>query len=399
MFGRALAGRRRLVGDDLIGAWPSSDQCLVCPTSQAPCPLISARGWFHHGSSRRVGGRGRPARRHDPRRGADRGGKKIGDAEFPTTVQGYGQAVAFLTRHGSVDRVGVEGAAGYGAGISRALRAAGLFVVEVDRPTRAARRRAGKSDRLDAYHAARSVLAERTSPVKDPAVDGLRALQLARRSAVKARTAAGNQLSAILVMAPDPVRARFRGLSTPRLVTELLRCRGFYADPTTADVLTALKTSAARHRDLGRQVQTLTARIDELTSAANPALRAAVGVGPEVAAQLLVTAGSNPDRLTGEASFAALCGAAPVPASSGKTRRHRLSRGDANQLGATITSGRGLDTNRSNTSRGPTPGTLSSAVEDDQGVAVHDRAVVAGPSSAASSWVVRPSRAGSSSES
>ena len=254
-------------------------------------------------------------------------GKKVGDAEFATTAHGYQQAVAFLTSRGQVDRVGVEGAAGYGAGISRALRVAGFTVVEVDRPSRAARRRAGKSDRLDADHAARSVLAERTSPVKDPVVDGLRALQLARRSAVKARTAAANQLSAILVMAPDPVRARFRELSSARLVTELLHCRACYADPAAADVLTALKALAARHRDLGRQVQTLTARIDELVSAANPALRAAVGVGPEVAAQLLVTAGSNPDRLTTEASFAALCGAAPVPASSGKTHRHRLSRG------------------------------------------------------------------------
>ncbi|MFL6065509.1 MAG: IS110 family transposase [Friedmanniella sp.] len=254
-------------------------------------------------------------------------GKAVGDAEFATTAQGYEQAVAFLTSRGQVDRVGVEGAAGYGAGISRALRAAGIAVVEVDRPSRAARRRAGKSDRLDAYHAARSVLAERTSPVKDPAIDGLRALQLARRSAVKARTAAANQLSAILVMAPDPVRARFHELSTPRLVAALLRCRGSYPDPTSADVLTALKMLAARHRDLGRHIQTLTARIDQLASAANPALRAAIGVGPEVAAQLLVTAGSNPDRLTGEASFAALCGVAPVPASSGKTRRHRLSRG------------------------------------------------------------------------
>ena len=104
----------------------------------------------------------------------------------------------------------MEGAAGYGAGITRALAAAGLAVVEVERPTRSARRRAGKSDPLDAYHAARSVLADRTSPVKDPAIDGLRALHLARNSAVKARTAASNQMKAILIMAPEPVRARFR---------------------------------------------------------------------------------------------------------------------------------------------------------------------------------------------
>ncbi len=137
-------------------------------------------------------------------------GKVVGDAEFPTTAAGYARAIEFLTAQGVVERVGVEGAACYGAGITRALHAAGIAVVEVERPTRSARRRAGKSDRLDAYHAARAVLAERSSPVKDPALEGLRALNLARRSAVKARTAASNQMKAILVMAPDPVRARFR---------------------------------------------------------------------------------------------------------------------------------------------------------------------------------------------
>ena len=140
-------------------------------------------------------------------------GKVIGDAEFPTTMRGYRGAVGFLTGCGAVLRIGVEGAAGYGAGITRALIATGIAVVEVERPTRSARRRAGKSDRLDAYHAARAVLAERSSPVKDPAVDGLRALQAARRSAVKARTAAGNQINSLLVMAPDPIRAKFRGLT------------------------------------------------------------------------------------------------------------------------------------------------------------------------------------------
>lgn len=127
--------------------------------------------------------------------------------------------------------------------------------MEVERPTRSARRRAGKSDRLDAYHAARAVLAERSSPVKDPAIGGLRPLQLARRSAVKARTAAGNQMKAILVMAPEPVRARFRRLDTEKLVAAVLRCRGFYADRIVADTIVALKVLAERHHDLGRQIQ------------------------------------------------------------------------------------------------------------------------------------------------
>jgi transposase len=254
-------------------------------------------------------------------------GKVIGDAEFPTTTAGYRRAIRFLTRHGEVIRVGVEGAGSYGAGISRALRQAAIGVVEVERPTRSARRRAGKSDRLDAYHAARAVLAERTSPVKDSALDGLRALQAAYRSAVKARTAAINQITSVLVAAPEPVRAKFRGLTGDRLLVVLLRCRGFYADPIVADTMVALRILAERHRGLTRQIETLTSRMDPVVTAHNPALRAAFGVGPVVAAQLVITAGNNPDRLASETSFAALCGVAPVPASSGKTRRYRLSRG------------------------------------------------------------------------
>lgn len=253
-------------------------------------------------------------------------GKPVMDSEFATTPEGYRQALTFLVAAGEVERVGVEGAAGYGAGITRALGSAGLKVVEVARPTRADRRRAGKSDQLDAYHAARSVLAGRLSPVKDPTIEGLRALHLARRSAVKARTATMNQIVSLLVMAPAALREKFRRLKGQRLVTTLIRTRN-PLDPTAADTLMALKVLADRHRHLTGQIDQLTTRIDPLVSAAHPALRAAHGVGPDTAAQLLITAGNNPDRLTNEAAFAALCGVAPVPASSGKTSRHRLSRG------------------------------------------------------------------------
>lgn len=261
----------------------------------------------------------------------------MGDAEFRTDPDGYQAAVAFLTSSGEIERVGVEGAAGYGAGITRALVAAGLDVVEVERPTRSDRRRAGKTDQMDAYHAARSVLSGRTSPIKGTEVDALRALNLARRSAVKARTAAVNQLKAVLVMAPDDVRSRYRGLNTDRLVDALRRVRpDLVSDATSTAVLTALKSLARRHRDLTEEIAALTAHLDTLVTAARPALREAYGVGPDVAAQLLITAGNNPERLSSEASFAALCGAAPVPASSGKTHRHRLSRGGDRQANAAL---------------------------------------------------------------
>jgi transposase len=258
-------------------------------------------------------------------------GKVVGDGEFPADAAGYARAVGFLTAEGIVDRVGVEGAASYGAGITRALAAAGIAVVEVERPTRSARRRAGKSDRLDAYHAARAVLAERSCPVKDPAIDGLRALHLARRSAVKARTAAGNQMKAIVVMAHEPVRARFRGLDTEALVAAVLRCRGVSADPIVADTLAAVKILAERHRDLGRQIDTLTARIDPIVTAANPALRAAVGVGPQVAAQLLTPLASTPTGCTVRPPSPHCAGSPRCRPPAGKPRRYRLSRGGDRQ--------------------------------------------------------------------
>jgi len=198
----------------------------------------------------------------------------------------------------------------------------------VNRPDRAARRRRGKSDPLDAELAARAVLSgNATSAPKDPAIEAIRALFNARRSAVKARTAAINQITSLLVTAPDPLRAKYRPLKGDPLVKALASCRPSGDGPIAAAVLTALKTLAKRHLFLTAQADELEEQVDVLVAAANPALRAAYGVGPDTAAQLLITAGGNKERLGSEASFAALCGAAPVQASSGKTSKHRLSRG------------------------------------------------------------------------
>jgi hypothetical protein len=112
------------------------------------------------------------------------------------------------------------------------------------------------------------------------------------------------------------------------LVKALARCRPTaHTDPTTIAVLTALKTLAHRAQFLHHQEHELTDLIDAFVQQINPGLRAAHGIGPDTAAALLITAGMNPHRLRNEAAFAALCGVAPVPASSGKTARHRLSRG------------------------------------------------------------------------
>lgn len=256
-------------------------------------------------------------------------GRLIGDREFPTTRAGYSAAIKFLTSLGQVERIGVEGTASYGAGLTRAATAAGIEVVEVTRAVKSTRRLKGKSDPLDAYSAARTALAgDGLAIPKDDATAGLRALHIARRSAVKHRTAVINQIKAMLVSAPDSVREKYCGLTTLRLIEAIARCRpDSRSEPWAASVLTAAKMLAQRVQFLETQAAALEVQIDALVTQANPGLRAAYGVGADTAAQLLITAGTNPHRLHSEAAFAALCGTAPVPASSGKTNRHRLSRG------------------------------------------------------------------------
>jgi transposase len=256
-------------------------------------------------------------------------GKPLADTEFPTSQTGYDDAVRWAQSFGTIVIAGVEGTSSYGAGLTWVLQAAGIEVAEVSRPDRAARRRQGKSDPLDAYTAARAALAGHGISVpKDAHTGAVRALLSARRSAVKAHTAATNQIHALLVTGPTELRERYRRHSTTALIKALARCRpAAHADPTAVAVLTAAKALAQRTEFLERQKHDLTAQLDILVSQINPALRAAYGVGADTAAQLLVTAGTNTHRLRNEGSFAALCGAAPVPASSGKITRHRLSRG------------------------------------------------------------------------
>ncbi|MFD5231415.1 IS110 family transposase [Streptomyces qaidamensis] len=256
---------------------------------------------------------------------SDNGGH-LADAEFTTTAAGYAAALAFLGAHGRVIAIGVEGTSSYGAGFTRAARSAGGHVVEVNRPDRAERRRIGKSDPIDAYAAARAALSGRASSApKDETVTGIRALHNAARSAVKARTAALNQIGHILIGAPEAIRAKYGPLKGTARTDALARLRPS-GDPVHTAVLTALKSLARRVKELTAEHTALTKALDTDVTA-HPGLRAAYGVGPDTAAQLLITAGGNPERMRTEASFAALCGVAPVPASSGRTNRHRLSRG------------------------------------------------------------------------
>lgn len=256
-------------------------------------------------------------------------GKPLGDAQFPTRPAGYYVAVKWAQSFGNVHIAGVEGTSSYGAGLTRAFQGAGIEVTEVIRPDRAARRRQGKSDPLDAYAAARSALAGHGLAVpKDEHTHALRALLIARRGAVKARTAATNQIKALLITAPAELRERYRRHTATTLIRTLARCRpAIQTDPTWMAVLTGCRAMAQRVEFLNRQISELTAELDTLVTSINPGLRATYGVGPDTAAQLIITSGTNPHRLRHEAAFAMLCGVAPIPASSGKTTRHRLSRG------------------------------------------------------------------------
>ena len=153
-------------------------------------------------------------------------------------------------------------------------------------------------------------------------------LSLARRSAVKARTVAANQINAVAVTAPEHLRDRLRGLKTPEMVKVCARWRLDAAgDPAARAAKRALRALASRHRALTAEIKGLDAELLALCERANPALLGTCGVGAEVASALLVAAGDNPQRMRSEASFAALCGASPIEASSGPRVRHRLNRG------------------------------------------------------------------------
>lgn len=262
-------------------------------------------------------------------------GTRVADAEFEATAAGYALLLAWLLSFGRLSAVGIEGTGAYGAGLARHLIGQGVRVVEVNRPDRRLRRIKGKSDPLDAYAAAEAVLSERaigTPKLGIGIVESIRALHTTRAGAVKVRTAAMNELRALLVTAPADLRDKLRGLAPAALVAACARLRptGEVADPQVA-VRAALRSLARRHQTLTAEIADLDEALHPLVEQACPALIAIKGVGYETAAQLLVTAGDNPDRIGSEAAFAALCGVAPIPASSGKTRRHRLSRGGDRQ--------------------------------------------------------------------
>ncbi len=266
-------------------------------------------------------------------------GRLLGSTAIPTTVEGYAELLAWAEGFGQVGCFGIEGTGSWGAGLTRWLAANGQVVVEVPRPDRARRRRKGKSDTLDAEAAARAALVGLDVGIpkrQDGPVEMIRALRVARRSAMKARIQAGNQLLGLLTRAPEELRARLWKLRGRSLVEAALRLEPAAGVPVSVTSATevALWELAGRWHGLDGEIARLDELLDALVRKIAPDLLALPGVGTETAAALLEAAGDNPNRLTSEAAFAHLCGAAPLPASSGKTTRHRFNPGghrDANE--------------------------------------------------------------------
>ncbi len=268
-------------------------------------------------------------------------GRLLGHQEFPARSEGYAALHAWLCSLGQVTGVGVESTGNFGAGLTRFLTGAGEIVVEVNKPNRQARHMEGKSDRLDAEQIARSVLADvgtATPKSKSGPVEVIRTLRVARASAVRARTQAFNNLFHTMISAPSEVRDQLVDLTKRTFVNACLAL-----EPETEDLLDlidepdrlvlasvkmTLRDLARRWKALDAEAKALGAQIAALVEHTAPELVDLFGVSSELAAQFLMTAGDNAERIRNEAAFAKLCGVSPKPASSGRTNgRHRLNRG------------------------------------------------------------------------
>jgi transposase len=264
-----------------------------------------------------------------------RTGGVLARATVAADPDGYAELVALAEAHSGLRAWAMEGTGGYGAGLARHLADRDEMVVELDRPKRPTRRAGAKSDPIDAERAARDALA-RTRLAQPKTGAERAALQMrltARRAAVEAATAAQRQLLAMVITAPEVVRARFRGQTTRAMITTAAGLRPG-ASGGDSDVITALTVL----RDLARRIRFLEAEalgheqaIRLIVRSWRPDLLELTGVGPIVAATVL-TAWSHPGRCRDDAAFAMLAGVAPIPASSGKTVRHRLNRSGDRQL-------------------------------------------------------------------
>ena len=272
---------------------------------------------------------------------------EVADREFATTQAGYRELLAWLDSYGALARVGVESTGAYGAGLTRFLQANGVEVLEVRQPEKATRVSQGKSDAIDAYSAARQAAAGVSrggrpmglAKVTTGPVESIRMIKVARDGAVRDRTRGYSQLRDLVTTAPAEIHDELIGLTGPQRVK---RAAGYRPDPTrlhepTTAIKKALRAVARRIQRLDEEIAEADRDLAALTHRVVPTLLDLPQIGPQTAAQLLVTAGQNVDRLSTEASFAKLVGVAPLPASSGKSgTRHRLNRGGDRQANSVL---------------------------------------------------------------
>ncbi len=258
----------------------------------------------------------------------DRLGAARGTIAVPADGKGYLSLWSWAQELGE-PAFAIEGSGSYGAGLARFLVSAGAAVYECERPRRVDRRR-GKSDLIDATLAAGRLLQEAPLPrLRGGGVrEDLRLLLLERRGAVRAHTAALNQLQAVVVTAPAELRLKLAGLNGHKLARQAV---GLRERPEETIVRGVLRRLARRVRSLQEELVELDRELEAIVSKLVPELLSESGVGPVCAAQLVVSSG-DPTRMASEASFAALAGTSPVQASSGLTQRHRLNRGGDRQL-------------------------------------------------------------------
>ena len=254
-------------------------------------------------------------------------GGRVDARSFAADRSGYEQLIDWAISLGREVTFGVEGTGSYGAGLASAIRRRGIGVLEVLRTDRRDRRLRGKSDTLDAENAARAVLNGQASAVPkdaDGAVEMMRLVKVAKDVAVKARTSAMISLKAVLVNAPGELREQLQPLTKMALIRRCAALRPGPITDTSAAAKHTLRAIAKRWLALDVEIKTHEKILSQLTTELVPDLVAAFGIGADIAAEMLIVAGDNLERVRSEPAFAKLCGVAPIPASSGMTNRHRL---------------------------------------------------------------------------
>lgn len=259
-------------------------------------------------------------------------GRVLGSQGFPTTTAGYGMLLDFVAGFGVIDRIGVELTGSYGAALTRHLIGAGVSVVEVNTTDKATRARRGKDDAIDAVAAGQKVLSGMAIGVPKDTTgtsEAIRILTVVRDQAVKQRTQTWNLLKALIVTAPDELRQQLRRLTPARLLRATLDLTpdpGRMHDPGEAS-RQGLRRAAERITAIDSEIRDADRELAALVAQAAPTLLNRPGIGVHTAARFLITAANNIDRIPSDAAFARICGAAPIPVSSGKTHRMRLHRG------------------------------------------------------------------------